>query len=334
MMEEVREYIDIVFDQYEMTDEIKALRDEIVMDAEEHYRDCLAKGMSEKEAAQTVKQSLGDLGAMLREIGAEKIDRIDDAAESFYNASRTLRNALGRLFSSKPTKTIREVFHDVDSLDISGVAMDIRFEQSEDDTVYLSIEEDGETVEVTTDEHTLVIKENKNTHFSSPTVSLKVPALKDIRISVVSGDIETEGIKAENCMIKTTSGDIRLEETTIEACELHSISGDVQIEDGKYTKMEVVSKCGDVDISTEEVSFCKVSTISGDMELHVGWFAQMDLSAVSGDIRVEIQDDEDLQVDAGTVSGDCEIYGISMKKDGTRLLSAGTVSGDLEISKA
>ena len=333
MMEEVREYIDIVFDQYEMTDEIKALRDEIVMDAEEHYRDCLAKGMSEKEAAQTVKQSLGDLGAMLREIGAEKIDRIDDAAESFYNASRTLRNALGRLFSSKPTKTIREVFHDVDSLDISGVAMDVSFEQSEDDAVYLTIK-DGEKVEVTTDDHTLVIKENKNTHFSSPTVSLKVPALKDIRISVVSGDIETEAIKAENCMIKTTSGDIRLEETTIEACELHSISGDVQIEDGRYTKMEVVSKSGDVDISTEEVSFCKVSTISGDMEVHVGWFAQMDLSAVSGDIRVEIQDDEDLQVDAGTVSGDCEIYGISMKKDGTRLLSAGTVSGDLEISKA
>ena len=133
MMEEVREYIDIVFDQYEMTDEIKALRDEIVMDAEEHYRDCLAKGMSEKEAAQTVKQSLGDLGAMLREIGAEKIERIDDVAESFYNASKTLRNALGRLFSSKPTKTIREVFHDVDSLDISGVAMDVSFEQSEDD---------------------------------------------------------------------------------------------------------------------------------------------------------------------------------------------------------
>lgn len=333
MMEEVREYIDIVFDQYEMTDEIKALRDEIVMDAEEHYRDCLAKGMSEKEAAQTVKQSLGDLGAMLREIGAEKIERIDDAAESFYNASKTLRNALGRLFSSKPTKTIREVFRDVDSLDISGVAMDVSFEQSEDDAVYLTIK-DGETVEVTTDDHTLVIKENKNTHFSSPTVSLKVPALKDIRISVVSGDIETEGIKAENCMIKTTSGDICLEETGIEQCELHSISGDVQIEDGKYTKMEVVSKSGDVDISTEEVSFCKVSTISGDMELHVGWFAQMDLSAVSGDIRVEIQDGEDLQVDAGTVSGDCEIYGISMKKDGTRLLSAGTVSGDLDISKA
>lgn len=332
MMEEVREYIDIVFDQYEMTDEIKALRDEIVMDAEEHYRDCLAKGMSEKEAAQTVKQSLGDLGAMLREIGAEKIDRIDDAAESFYNASRTLRNALGRLFSSKPTKTIREVFHDVDSLDISGVAMDVSFEQSEDDAVYLTIK-DGEKVEVTTDDHTLVIKENKNTHFSSPTVSLKVPALKDIRISVVSGDIETEGIKVENCMIKTTSGDIRLEETGIEQCELHSISGDVQIEDGKYTKMEVVSKSGDVDISTEEVSFCKVSTISGDMELHIGWFAQMDLSAVSGDISVEIEDDEDLQVDAGTVSGDCEIYGISMKKDGTRLLSAGTVSGDVEICK-
>ena len=333
MMEEVREYIDIVFDQYEMTDEIKALRDEIVMDAEEHYRDCLAKGMSEKEAAQTVKQSLGDLGAMLREIGAEKIERIDDAAESFYNASKTLRNALGRLFSSKPTKTIREVFHDVDSLDISGVAMDVSFEQSEDDAVYLTIK-DGEKVEVTTDDHTLVIKENKNSHFSSPTVSLKVPALKDIRISVVSGDIETEAIKAENCMIKTTSGDICLEETGIEQCELHSISGDVQIEDGKYTKMEVVSKSGDVDISTEEVSFCKVSTISGDMEVHIGWFAQMDLSAVSGDIRVEIQDDEDLQVDAGTVSGDCEIYGISMKKDGTRLLSAGTVSGDLEISKA
>lgn len=333
MMEEVREYIDIVFDQYEMTDEIKALRDEIVMDAEEHYRDCLAKGMSEKEAAQTVKQSLGDLGAMLREIGAEKIDRIDDAAESFYNASKTLRNALGRLFSSKPTKTIREVFHDVDSLDISGVAMDVSFEQSEDDAVYLTIK-DGEKVEVTTDDHTLVIKENKNSHFSSPTVSLKVPALKDIRISVVSGDIETEAIKAENCMIKTTSGDICLEETGIEQCELHSISGDVQIEDGKYTKMEVVSKSGDVDISTEEVSFCKVSTISGDMELHVGWFAQMDLSAVSGDISVEIEDDEDLQVDAGTVSGDCEIYGIAMKKDGTRLLSAGTVSGDLEISKA
>lgn len=331
MMEEVREYIDIVFDQYEMTDEIKALRDEIVMDAEEHYRDCLAKGMSEKEAASVVKQSLGDLGGMLREIGAEKIE--EEGMEDFYNAGKTLRNALERLFSDRSSKTRTVTITDVDSVDISGINMDVVLEQGSTDVVNVSIQ-DADAVEISKDGQTLVIRESGNRHFSGPRVKLEVPELKDMRMVLVSGDIRAKGITVGTMYCKTTSGDVTLDKITCERCELHSISGDVDIDKGRYETVEITSKSGDVDISTEEISICEISTVSGDQDVRIGWFAKMDLSAVSGDIDVRFEDDEDLIVDAGTVSGDCEIRGVdAYRKDGSRILNAGTVSGDVEIEK-
>lgn len=332
MMEIIREYVDIVFDQYEQTEDIRALRDEILMDAEEQYQDCLDRGMSEKEAVNTVKQSLGDLGGMLREIGAEKIVSMDDAADSFYNAGKTLRSALGRLFSDHPSKTSEHVYHDVESLDISGVSLDVKIEEGEGDAVFLRIKNE-DNVNVFVENHILTIQETGNSHFNDTRATLKVPFLKEIGMNLVSGDICLKDISVDTLHIKTTSGDINLEKTDAKSCTLHTISGDVEVDKGKVDEMEIVSKSGDVNISTDEISICKISTVSGDQDIRAGWFAKMDLGAVSGDISVGTEDDEDLFIDTSTVSGDCEITGIHTTDNGSRVLSVGTVSGDIEIEK-
>lgn len=332
MMEEIREYVDIVFDQYEMTDEIRALRDEILMDAEEQYQDCLKSGMSEKEAVRTVKQSLGDLGGMLQEIGAEKIVRMDEVADSFYNAGKTLRNALGRLFADHPSQTSEAEYTDVESISITGVSLDVKIAQGEGNGTSLIIN-DSDTVNVMMEDKKLTIEESHNRHFHGARVTLKVPSLKDVQMDLVSGDIRIEDISIDNLNIKTTSGDVNLDDTEVKNCVLHTISGDVEVDGGKYETMEIVSKSGDVDISTEEISLCKISTVSGDQDVRIGWFAKMELGAVSGDIDVQLEDDEDLLIEASTVSGDCDINGINAYADGSRVLSIGTVSGDVEVGK-
>lgn len=71
-MERIKAKLDQCFDEFVMSEELKNLKEEVLANMTDHYADLIAQGEPKETAEQIVLESMGDIRALLREIGAVK----------------------------------------------------------------------------------------------------------------------------------------------------------------------------------------------------------------------------------------------------------------------
>jgi len=134
-----------------------------------------------------------------------------------------------------------------------------------------------------------------------------------------SGDLSVEGEIEGNAEVKTVSGDVRLR-TVGGELRVQSVSGDVS---AAYVGRDVT-----------------VKSVSGDMRIDSIRAGRVTAQSVSGDIEVGVAPGTNLDVDAGSVSGDLTSE-VALGSDagnvgdGPMLVVRGkTVSGDFKVFRA
>jgi Toastrack DUF4097 len=140
-------------------------------------------------------------------------------------------------------------------------------------------------------------------------------------VNGVSGDVRVRGEIAEDATIKTVSGDIELERVDGDL-SVQTVSGDVRVR----------SVAGSAD----------TKSVSGDIRLESLAAGDVRFSSVSGDIEIGIAPGSNLDVDAGSTSGDLssEVALASERPQGddgaapTVVLRGRTVSGDVRVFRA
>jgi DUF4097 and DUF4098 domain-containing protein YvlB len=138
---------------------------------------------------------------------------------------------------------------------------------------------------------------------------------------------------------KTASGDLVLSGEVEEDATLKTVSGDVRIDRvGGDLKLTTVS--GDANVRSIGGSV-EAKTVSGDVRLDSVRAGHVTLQSVSGDIAVGVEAGTNLDVDAGSVSGDLSSEvplgsdAASAAGDGPTLVVRGkSVSGDFRVFRA
>jgi uncharacterized membrane protein len=65
MIKKLKNYVEDLFEGYSKTKKVKELKDELIANLIEKYNDLLAKGLSEKEAYETVIDGIGDISELV-----------------------------------------------------------------------------------------------------------------------------------------------------------------------------------------------------------------------------------------------------------------------------
>ena len=155
-------------------------------------------------------------------------------------------------------------------------------------------------LQVSQSEGSVLFEADDNAH-----LWLEIPEeVEEIRISLLSGDVEARNLTLKSLQGKTISGDWEFDDCRIRLLSVDTKSGDIDLDETECADIELVTYNGDV-------SLCKTS---GNLEA----------KTASGDIDVDRHRADRLRLES--MSGDLDVYAVCPQ---TELV---TVSGEIELN--
>lgn len=314
----IEKLVNLLFEDLEETEEVRALHDEVMQNCQERFSDLIESGMSADEATGAVVESLKGMEEMLRDYPRKRSQEANEAeGEQSY------------AFSPESVRLVETQL----------VNEDILCEPSPDDLVHV---EADETVRVSLQDGTLRIAHVErhhvganfkisilNFHFSFSTDKVKLllpkPFAADVQLRTTSGDVEWNGANADKLSIYTASGDVTVSDAQAAArLQVQTASGDVELLHSAAQHLEVSTASGDITCSqlTIAQSAC-INTASGD----VHWNAScphVQAGSISGDVTVK---GECARIECKTTSGDARIEA----EECMERITGQTTSGDARI---
>lgn len=347
----VARIVELIFEDYELSDEVQTIKDEVLTNCQERFEDCVARGLTEDEAIGAVAESLKGMEDVLKDYPKkpkEQSKAQSDDDDHSFTVEKTVSGNF--VFSSDEIKEVS----------VNLVCEDITFEPSEDSFVHVSYE-DCPYVQVAVRDGKLEITRNQ---------SVNTKYNKNIPKLCINGDfINLKEIMnwASNITKSFTfnfsdGGDItvRLPRSLCVPISVYTTSGDVELTDVNTNDLRCQTISGDLDVnlSAESVNNVRLQTSSGDLDANLR-AGSLEMQTISGDLTLDAEagraslrstsGDMDLKLRAGeakigTVSGDIEMEGAAQtlnihttSGDATvrgemRNVVASTVSGDMHLS--
>lgn len=183
---------------------------------------------------------------------------------------------------------------------------------------------------------------------------------QNVTVHSTSGDLDMNGIRADNLKLGSTSGDIlalaeagnieasatsgnvlvQTEEET-GAVSVSSTSGTIQISAGHVKACDVTSTSGNVSIDIRKADRVKAGSTSGTVSVALTEFASLDASTTSGGITATLSGQPGFTAEIHTLNGkiDCDT---ALSREGSRYVCGdgsakadfSTTSGNIRLMRA
>ena len=224
------------------------------------------------------------------------------------------------------------ITEEFNKIDIDTKSMDIKFEQSSDDTVNIKVyDKDDKNLSVKVEDETLQISSTgKNVcvffcFINKKEIVISLPQkYYDLIVNSQSGDI-TSKIDFNNVNISTKSGDINFNK--IDSADIKVISGDIDIKE--VNSLNCDSKSGDLTIKNIN-NYIKAETTSGDIRIdNIKLSSDSSIKVTSGDVKIKSAD-ENIYFNTKVTSGDVKINSNNRKAEYE--LNIKTTSGDIIVN--
>lgn len=347
----VARIVELLFENVEMTDEVQAIRDEVMNNCQERFEDLLSSGMSEDDAIGAVVESLKGMEDVLEQYPRKAHE---DPAEGDHKL----------VYPADAVKAI----------EVHMAFQEVNIEPSYDDLVHVEFGEEApfmvehsggrlnisyvERMRKTGSRRGMKFTHGKgrfgasinvdsfselwdaltNIKFSSGTdfddeLRILIPgsAVKELTVYTASGDITVGEIQVDRLCLSSASGDVKVElcdEFMADKVEIKTTSGDAEaMIMARHGSIQTMS--GDVTLEGR-IQEAKAQSVSGDLNVRAD-LRRLSFKSVSGDAEVSCDSDEINEITGNTTSGDVRIrMPMGVRVD----LEAHSVSGDVRNKAA
>lgn len=347
----VARIVEIMFQNTEMSDEVQALKDEVMNNCQERYQDMIARGMDEDEAIAAVVDSLKGM----EEVIAQYPRKVEAADPEWDEDEEDLDRDV--VFAASMVKRVKVLL----------TSDDVNIESSNDEYVHVYYNKDDvPNLKVDLVDGLLKIeRDNKidargsqEAAKQAAQINVSKEAAKQVKIEVKNSEGEWESLSdlfrgvgklLNNIKINFGGGDgdvtIALPDGHTFEADIHTTSGDVDIDEVCLSEVMVESTSGDTSMTLAD-DVCprqiKVKGSSGDVDI-TAKTASLTIQTVSGDVTY---DGECPSMTVTTISGDAEISGVmkevflksvsgdidlKVEDDSLQTVNCNTTSGDLVI---
>ena len=162
-----------------------------------------------------------------------------------------------------------------------------------------------------------------DTRMGDTLLDIKVPKSAELKIEVVSADVNLSGVAGRSLKVDGVSGKLRLDSTAKEV-ELGSVSGNIDLT-GTADRAHLETVSGNIRARGLNGQL-KFETVSGDIDAESGSYREIDAGSVSGDINLRGTPDMNARIDVETMSGDVHLY---LPADASTRLRASSFSGTI-----
>lgn len=308
-----------------MDEEISA---EILNDYETHFREGMENGKNEEE----ICEELGNVEEIRQAFLEENPDH------TVTKATTDQAKDAAKFPKQVPADLIDGEYHDILSVIMQIISVDIKITKSDTNSVVLSVTGNDaqsvralkESLHVTDYSNSLRIEQEENVQTdglqtNELCISIALPRrfLRLCCIKSISGDVAIEDAICRNLDIRTTSGDIRIESCKTETIKVKGVSGDMEIKSCKADRINVLNNSGDIEIKSckanridaasnsgdvkavfDEKGECSVHSSSGDCSVTIGNHIAARIDTGSGDIEARYLGGKGLAVNISSISGD------------------------------
>lgn len=301
----VKRIVEILFQGTEMSEEVQAMRDELMDNCQQRYEDLVAQGRSEDEAIALVVESLKGMDEVIGAYPRSRSDAVQEDEDS--DGSRVL------YFPAAQVKRVEVNLLCQDVTFVPGQGEHVKVRLGDKYASNLNARLDGDTLSITRQEdgagkwprwwgRVFVFTWGERVEVELPPSCCPV-----LSVHSTSGDLMVQNVALQEVRLDAMSGDITLRvspDCRLRTVALKSTSGDIDVTCcAQWTELQSMS--GDVNFQGD-CSELSAQSISGDVCLQ-GRFERVRIKSVSGDVRLEEQGKALRQVDAKTTSGDVNI---------------------------
>ena len=340
MNEKVTKIVNLLFQNVEASEEVQALRDEVLNNCQDRFADLISSGLSEEESLAAVAESLKGMDEVLMAYPRTEAPQEEKAAEKAAAVQEEVSDKAPAL-SRFPADQIRALAFQLTNadLEISGCAEsectlevtgDIHMRLEEDGTLRLwqdrvtenlfrginweesisSFEQLGHTLNRLGQNLSRFISRGIEQNHPDCRVILRIPETvhPEAKIRTTSGKIEWRNlVPGRELILRTTSGRISIQADRaylLPRVEVSTTSGDADMNcSAEYLKVSSVS--GDLFWRGEARTLIMSST-SGDADA-AGVLPSAELNTTSGDLSLELTAETPAEIKANSISGDIDL---------------------------
>lgn len=322
----VTKIVDILFQEVEMSDEVTALKDEVMNNCQERFEDLIANGMEEDEAIAAVVDSLKSMEEVVNEYPKKR----EEAPEKQEAQEAADDDGILKINDEETGEAHWTFKRPINKLNISLHYEDVSIEPSADEYVHVDfMPDDKHTVRVEQEADTLLIRREESVSFHKSGERHRVEIHMDHWKGKSISDIVQDAMKQATHFVVDWSSDaairVQVPEKSAPMLKHWSVSGDLKAQDVCFSSVTIRTTSGDTTLELPEecrAKELKLNTTSGDADI-VGCAERVSMQTMSGDVEYE---GETETLELSTVSGDVNFKGSA------ETIAAKTISGDLSLA--
>ena len=340
MNTKVTQMIELLFRDVQESDEVQALREEVLNNCQDRFEDLIRGGLREEEALAAVMESLKGMEDVLKDYPRKEAASPEkDVRKETPIPEAQSEQPENAVFQPENVKAIHVQLTGCD-LEVTTGGNEVLLEKQ--GAVHYGMETDGtlriwqERVaanvfkgisweeSISSFEHfgdamnrlaqnvsQLIsgkIGEINGTQEARLTMRLPESFHPEVSIRTMGGDIRWIGpVPGSRFILGTTSGDMTVQidrDTLVNEVEISSTSGDAELHMSAET-VRVATVSGDISWDGD-AGVLEMNSTSGDTEVK-GRIRMASLKTTSGDLDLELEDDQTAEIKADTVSGDIHV---------------------------